>query len=137
MTHKCIPATQVRNHFGISRVAQAGALAALQDHEHLASLQRRIDESRVELGAIAAANGLVPLPSRTNFVTIDCGRDAAFAKAVLSELLDRDVFCRMPGAPPLDRCIRVSCGTPDENAAVRAALPLALDAAKRRFAEES
>jgi histidinol-phosphate aminotransferase len=124
---------KIRNHFGINRVSQAGALAALQDQAYLAELQRKIAASREELNSIAQESGLVPLPSSTNFVTIDCGRDAAFAKAVLAELLERDVFCRMPGAPPLDRCIRISCGMPEENALVRKALPLAVEAAARRL----
>ena len=123
---------KVRNHFGINRVSQAAALAALQDAPYLALMQERIGASRAELGAIARDNGLAPLPSSTNFVTIDCMRDAAFARAVLAELLELDVFCRMPGAPPLDRCIRVSCGMPWENALVREALPRALEVARAR-----
>ena len=45
---------------------------------------------------------------------MDCGRDATFAKAVLAELLEQDIFVRMPGVAPLDRCIRVSAGTDGE-----------------------
>ena len=66
------------------------------------------------IGDIAAANGLEPLPSAANFVTIDCGGDGAFAKRVLDGLLARDVFVRMPGVAPLNRCIRVSCGRDED-----------------------
>ena len=59
---------------------------------------------------IARGNGLAPLPSATNFVTIDCGSDGAFALKVLQALIARDVFVRKPMAPGLDRCIRISAG---------------------------
>ncbi len=36
------------------------------------------------------------------------------AEAMVAELLERGVFVRKPGAPPLDRYIRVTVGTPDE-----------------------
>jgi histidinol-phosphate aminotransferase len=66
------------------------------------------------------------LPSRTNFVTFDTGSPAR-AKALVAELARRDVFIRMPGAPPLDRCVRVTVGTAEERSAfaeiLRAALP--------------
>ena len=56
-----------------------------------------------------------PLPSATNFVTIDCGADGAFARRVLAALVARGIFVRMPFVAPQDRCIRVSCG-PDADA---------------------
>jgi histidinol-phosphate aminotransferase len=31
-------------------------------------------------------------------------------------LAERGVFIRMPGAPPLDRCVRVTVGIPEERA---------------------
>ena len=43
-------------------------------------------------------------------MAIDCGRDAAYAKAVLAGVLKESVFIRMPGVAPLDRMIRVTVG---------------------------
>ena len=77
---------KIRNHFGVSIVAQAGALAALADHEWLTSVIDRVNRSKARIAEIAAENGLVALPSATNFVTVDCGRDGDFAKAVLDGL---------------------------------------------------
>ncbi len=105
---------KVRNHYGINRVGQLGALAALDDQDYLKSAVANIARARDRIAEIARANGLQPLPSATNFVAIDCGRDGAFAKQVLDGVLARDVFIRMPGVAPLNRCIRVSCGL-DEN----------------------
>jgi histidinol-phosphate aminotransferase len=76
------------------------------------------------------ANGLVPLPSATNFVTIDCGRDGDFARAVLASLVEQGIFVRMPFVAPQNRCIRVSCGTPADLDDFAEALPKALDAAR-------
>jgi len=120
---------KVRNHFGMCRISQAGALAALADQAHLGRTLARIAESRDEIAEIATANGLSPIPSATNFVTIDCGRDGAFARRVLGELIARDVFVRMPFVAPQDRAIRISCGLPKDLALLAEVLPKALDAA--------
>jgi histidinol-phosphate aminotransferase len=120
---------KVRNHFGMGRIAQAGALAALLDQDWLSQVKLQVAEARDHIAAIARENGLAPLPSATNFVTIDCGREGNFARAVLRELITRDVFVRMPGVAPLDRCIRVSVGRPEDLAALAEALPAALRAA--------
>jgi histidinol-phosphate aminotransferase len=121
---------KVRNHFGVNLVAQAGALASLEDPEHLASVVARVRAARDRISAAAGANGLQTLPTAANFVAIDCGRDGAFARRVLAELIARDVFVRMPGVPPLDRCIRVSAGTEADLALFASALPEALAAAR-------
>ncbi|MEM8655455.1 MAG: pyridoxal phosphate-dependent aminotransferase [Pseudomonadota bacterium] len=117
---------KVRNHFGMNRAAQAGALAALQDTAHLSQVQAQIDTARTRIAQIATRNGLTPLPSATNFVAIDCGQDSTFAKAVLDGLIARGIFVRMPFAAPQNRCIRVSCGTQADLDAFAAALPDAL-----------
>lgn len=121
---------KIRNHFGVSRISQAGALAALGDQPYLADLRAKVADARHGLAQIAADNGLTPLPSAANFVTMDCGKDGDFARAVLKELISRDIFVRMPFVAPHDRCIRVSCGRPADLAAFAAALPKALAAAR-------
>ncbi len=121
---------KVRNHFGVNRVAQAGALAALGDSDWLETVRGQISGARERIGQIARENGLEPLPSATNFVAIDCGRDGAFAKAVLEALVDQGIFVRMPFAAPQNRCIRVSCGTEADMEAFASALPHALAKAR-------
>jgi histidinol-phosphate aminotransferase len=117
---------KVRNHFGMGRIAQAAGIAALKDQLYLEQVINSIVNSRERIAAIARANGLMPIQSATNFVTIDCGRDAAFAKDVLDGLISRDVFVRKPATPVLDRCIRVSCGTEEAMALFETALAEAL-----------
>ena len=118
---------RISNHFGMSRLAQAGAVAALADQQYLAQTIDMVEESRTRIAGIAAANGLSVLASATNFVAIDCGRDGDFVRAVLQGLIARDVFARMPGVAPLDRCIRISCAPEREMALFEAALPGALE----------
>lgn len=122
---------KVRNHFGVSRIAQAGALAALADQEYLRETVNKIAGARAELAAIARRAGLTPLASATNFVAIDCGGDGAYARALLSAILERGVFIRMPGVAPLDRMIRVSAGRPEDLALFEDALIGAIDAVGR------
>lgn len=99
---------KVRNHFGVNRMAQAAALAALADQSYLREVITKVEHARGRIADIARRNGLAPLPSATNFVTIDCGRDGVYAKRLLDELIARGIFVRMPGVTPLNRCIRVS-----------------------------
>ncbi len=106
---------KIRLHFGVNLVAQAGALAALADADYLTSIVAEIARGRDEYVALAAELGLAALPSATNFVTVDVGGPER-AKALVAALAERGVFIRMPGAPPLDRCVRVTVGTAPERA---------------------
>ncbi len=121
---------KVKNHFGMNRVGLAGALASAQDEAWIAEVRGKVEAARDRIAAIAGANGLVALPSATNFVAVDCGGDGDCAKAVLSGLIDRGVFVRMPFAAPENRCIRISAGTPPMLDALEAALPAALEEAR-------
>ncbi len=123
---------KIRNHFGMCRISQAGALAALQDKTWQAYMRLLVAGARDRIAQIAQDNGLSALPSATNFVAIDCGQDGDFARAVLHELDARAVFVRMPFVAPQNRCIRVSVGPEAELDALAAALPEALEAARAR-----
>ena len=121
---------KVRNHFGLSRISQAGAIAALADQNWLGHVRTEVASARATISQIARNNRLTALPSATNFVTIDCGHDGAFAKGVLNGLADEGIFVRMPFVAPQNRCIRISCGTAEQLAAFAAALPRALATAR-------
>jgi histidinol-phosphate aminotransferase len=121
---------KVRNHYGINKMGQVGALAAVHDQIYLADAVAKIAAARDRISKIAQNSGLFPIPSAANFVTIDCGRDAPFAVRVLEALLALGVFARKPGVPPLDRCIRVSCGRNEDLDIFASALPEALAAAR-------
>lgn len=101
---------KVRNHFGVTRLSQAAAVAALVDHNWLAFVKHEVNKGRERIYRIAKNNGLTPILSATNFVTIDCGKDSVYARAIVDGLLQHGIFIRMPGVAPLNRCIRISCG---------------------------
>lgn len=123
---------RVRNHFGMSRIGQAAALAALADADWLTSVVAKVAQARARITAIAARNGLTAIPSATNFVAVDCGADGNFARRVLAALIARGVFVRMPFVAPQDRCIRIGAGTPADLDILERALPDALDEARKR-----
>ena len=117
---------RVRNHFGLGRLVQAGGLAALGDHAHLAAAVAGSVAARARLAQIAGDNGLHALASATNFTCIDLGKDGAFARAALAALGDLGLFIRMPAAAPQDRCLRISHGTVQDLDLLAKALPKAL-----------
>lgn len=107
---------KVRNHFEMSRAAQAAALASLQDAPFIAETIAEVARGRADYMELATRLGLRALPSATNFVAIDMGGDGDKARATLRALDAAGVFARMPGVAPLDRCIRVTVGTPADRA---------------------
>ena len=128
--HELIKAfDKVRNHFGVTGLGQRAAIAALADQNHLHHVIQSVAAARQEIARIASANGLAALPSASNFVSIDCGREGNYAKRVLDGLLARGVFVRMPGVEPLNRCIRVTVGKPADLEIFAQELPQALKAA--------
>jgi histidinol-phosphate aminotransferase len=105
---------KIRHHFGVNRVAQEGALASLGDPDFVAGVVRAVEAGRGDYDRLAAELGLKTLPSSTNFVAIDLG-SAERATETMRRLLEEEaVFVRMPGVAPLNRCIRVTVGTPEE-----------------------
>lgn len=100
---------KVRGHFEVNGVAQAGALASLQDAEHLRRVVAGTDASRARLVEGARALGMPSLPSATNFVLLDADTRER-AEALLERLLQAGVFVRKPALAPLDRCVRVTLG---------------------------
>ena len=121
---------KIRNHFGINRMAKAAGEAALKDQAYLVTVVGRVHAARSG-SATSPAQRSRPLPSATNFVTIDCGSDGAFALNLLQALIARDVFMRKPMAPGLDRCIRISAGLDGEMDILAEELPQALQTARQ------
>lgn len=99
---------KVRLHFGVNRIAQAGAIAALRDQAYLDSVVHEVATGRSEYANLARELGLIPLPSVTNFVAIDAGSTER-AQAIVRELAKRDIFIRAPGVG-LTQLVRVTVG---------------------------
>lgn len=123
---------KVRDHFGVNRIAQAGALAALGDKEWLAEVIGNVSSACDRIASIAAKHGLEALPTATNFVAIDCGSDGDFARKVYDALTDDAIFIRMPAVAPQDRCVRVSAGLEEDLDCFEKAFARALDTATKQ-----
>lgn len=118
---KLKPLNWIRGHFEVNCVAQAGALASLQDASWISHVVAEVDRGRVQLSAILRESGLRPLESRTNFVTAEVGTKDE-AEALLNRLLRAGIFIRKPGQPPLDGCIRVTIGRDEDHSHLKLAL---------------
>lgn len=104
---------KIRLHYGVNRNAQIGALASVEDGAFRDYVVAQVAQGREAYYALAAAIGGTALRSHTNFVCIDFETNDR-ATAVMNKLLAHGVFIRKPAAPPLDRYVRVSVGTPEE-----------------------
>jgi len=94
----------------LNTVAARGAMAALEDSEHLrTSVSRNIDD-RQEFINQAHARMLKPIDSQTNFVMLNTERSAA---DVIDHFKTFGVVLSQP-IPSFDTYIRVSLGTPAE-----------------------
>ena len=106
----------VRLPYHLSAVTQAVALTAL---EHAEVLQAQVDllrRERDELAEWLQAQGFTVFPSEANFLLFGPFDDR---DAVWQRLLDRGVLIRVTGPAPW---LRVTVGTPQENAMFRTAL---------------
>ena len=110
---------RVRQPFNTSLAAQVGALAALEDEEHLERAVLLNNSERERLAAGHAGLGLETLPSVGNFVLADMGSAAA---PMFEALLRRGVIVRPVGNYGLPNHLRISIGTQPENDRFLAAL---------------
>ncbi len=103
---------KLRTPFNTSGVAQAAALAALDDTEHV---MRCIETNAVERRRLSeglAKLGLRPVPSEANFVFMEVGPEA---KAISDDLLHLGVIVRPLGWMGSPEAIRITVGTAEEN----------------------
>jgi histidinol-phosphate aminotransferase len=109
---------KVRQPFNINAIAQAGALAALGDSEHLAATRQN---NRLGLDLFESAfhqMGLEFVQSSGNFVLVRVGEGGK----VFAELQKRGIITRPMAGYQLPEWIRISVGTSQENARCLAAL---------------
>ncbi len=101
---------KIRLQYGVSRNAQIGALASLQDENFRKRVVAETAAARDDYYALARELDVPYIESCTNFVCIGM-QTARNAARIMNELLVRGVWVRKPGAAPLDSYIRVSAGT--------------------------
>lgn len=117
--------------YSLDFFSQAAALATLEAPEALhASVERLIAAREALLHELYRIPGVKPYPSRANFILIELAE--ADPKAVFESLYERGVLVRdVTAYPRLDRCLRVTVGTEDENVTLVQALRFAVE--QQRF----
>jgi histidinol-phosphate aminotransferase len=102
---------KIRQPFNINLVAQAGALAALDDTKHVEKT-RKVNSRGLKLYARTFRKlGLEFVPSQANFILVRVGD----GQRVFMELQKLGVIVRPMGGYQLPEWIRISIGTPKEN----------------------
>lgn len=102
---------KARQPFNANAVAQAGALAALTDDEHVQKTCAMNAEGLEFWQSAFRERGLNFVPSVANFVLVEVGD----GDAVFAEMLKRGVIVRAMRSYKLPGWIRVSMGTPEQN----------------------
>ncbi|MBK9138585.1 MAG: histidinol-phosphate transaminase [Verrucomicrobia bacterium] len=109
---------KIRQPFNINALAQAAALAALDDDEHLRRTRENNRQGLRDLAAGLERLGVHFVPSAANFILARVGEGSR----VFAELQRRGVIVRPMAGYRLPEWIRISVGTPAENARCLAAL---------------
>jgi histidinol-phosphate aminotransferase len=108
-----------RTPFNTSGVAQAAALAALDDGEHVSRCIATNASERKRMIAAFETMGFAPVASESNFVFMNVGPGA---KKLCDDLLHLGVIVRPLGWMGFPEAIRVSVGTSEENSKLFSAL---------------
>jgi histidinol-phosphate aminotransferase len=109
---------KTRQPFNVNSIAQAGAIAALDDDAHLHETKRVIDEGRAYLRDQFAEMQIPFVPATVNFVMVNVGDGCA----VFRKLLERKIIVRPLKGYDLPEWVRISVGTMEENKKLVAAL---------------
>jgi histidinol-phosphate aminotransferase len=102
---------RTRQPFNVNSIAQAGALAALEDDAHLRETKRVVDEGRAYLQGQFAEMQIRFVPAVANFVMVNVGDGCA----VFKKLLRRKIIVRPLEGYGLPEWVRISVGTMEEN----------------------
>ncbi len=103
---------RIRQPFNTNALAQAAALAALDDDAHTLECVRMNEAGRHFLYDEFKTLGLKYVPSRANFILVDIGRSAA---DIYQKLLHQGVIVRPMTPFGMETALRITVGTPDEN----------------------
>lgn len=103
---------RVRQPFNTNMIAQAAALAALDDEDHLLRSIRLNNEGKAFLQRELDKLGLSYLPSMGNFLAVNLGQPAA---PVYDALLKQGIIVRPVANYRMPNYLRITVGTADQN----------------------
>ena len=116
---------KTKDSYNTDVLGQLLATAALEDQAYAADTWRRVRADRASLREALQTRGFAVGPSHANFLLARIPTDAAVPSAgtVYELLKQQNILVRYFGAAPrLADCLRISVGTPQENARLLAAL---------------
>jgi len=102
---------KARQPFNTNSIAQAGALAALEDGEHMAKTKAINKEGLAFYEAAFRERGLEFVPSVANFILVKVGE----GDRVFRDMLKQGVIIRAMSSYKLPDWVRISIGTPAQN----------------------
>jgi histidinol-phosphate aminotransferase len=115
---------KVRQPFNINSLAQAGALAALDDRAHVEKTRRLNAQGQKFYEREFRKSDLEFIPSSANFILVRVGE----GDRVFNELQKQGIIVRPMGGYQLPEWIRISIGTPEQNRRCLQALRAVLNA---------
>jgi histidinol-phosphate aminotransferase len=114
----------VRQPYNVNSVAQAAAVAALDDEDHLRTSVQTVRDGLAELEKGLGALGLQVVPSQANFLLVRLEREAA---PIVSQLRAKGILVRDMRGYDLPTTIRLTVGTRAMNLRVLSAIEQALE----------
>ena len=100
------------NSYPIDRLAEAGAIAALEDEAWFDQCRRAVIENREWLRAELERLGFDVLPSRANFLF--ASHEEREAKTLMAGLREANIIVRHFDKPRIDRFLRITIGTSEQ-----------------------
>ena len=108
------------NSYPLGRLAQAGAIAAIDDQAHLEQTSKKVIQTRTKLVSELNALGFETLPSTANFIFT---RHPQHAGATLYQALrDRGIIVRHFKLPRIEDFLRITIGTDEQSGELVATL---------------
>ena len=106
---------RMRHPFNVNVLAQAAAIAALDDEDFVTRSRELNRQGYLQLTQAFEALGLVYVPSRGNFVMVKMGDDDDTAPRVCAALMRRGVIVRPLANYGLPQWLRITIGLAQEN----------------------
>ena len=114
---------KTRDSYNIGYIQQKIGLSAIKDQDHARTNWSKTRENRTNLREKLSELGLVCPPSQSNFLLAQVGKDVGIsAKAIYLALKDMKIYVRYFEDPKLEDHLRITVGTPEQNAILVSAL---------------
>ena len=101
------------NSYPLGRLAQAGAVAAIEDQAHLEASSQKVIQTREKLVSQLKALGFETLPSTANFIFTHHPQHAGIK--LYQALRDRGIIVRHFKSPRIEEFLRITIGTDEQS----------------------